>query len=461
MKVLRFVLVLAFIFTIAISPAQAKAGERNGFMPLLTKVNASIPLQSQTRQAFQRLLPKLLALQKNGAILEFQPEFGAGILKIKYAAGASMDALGTAKIFDNIHTAVAQVPHTKSASLRPEVLTPYFYPNLYDSCFSAYNLGNSARIVASLRDKTNAIIANYAGNADTNGYLYNCFNWNGPYTNILPGYTLTYKVYDSTGVTLLGTFVTTAPKITFDTINKATSVIGGTAPANKSYSIGWYHRNLDAANSYIYPSMSGMVSAGTQWQIDFGTTPFRGGDYFYIDLNQTANFTFERSLNAPYVYCELGSNYCGIYGMPLQTASITIVHAAVSHTFTGTFSPWGWFSVNLEDANHYPIFLVPGDQVSGTGIPVYVLPNLTVNVNFTTNVVSGLAPANKYFYVEPYDVLTDSWYSAWVHSNASSGYAANFTPSIDLKAGDALAVEVYYRDTVTGNNTYKYVVFGP
>lgn len=51
MKTIRFVLILAFLFTFA-SPVKAQSGEMYGFIPLVTKANPHIPANKYLRLVF-------------------------------------------------------------------------------------------------------------------------------------------------------------------------------------------------------------------------------------------------------------------------------------------------------------------------------------------------------------------------------------------------------------------------
>lgn len=463
MKKLYILLSLMFMLMLVIMPVAAKEeGGRYVFVPLLTKVNPAIPLRVQSQQAYQRLLPQLLASKKSGSILEFEPEFSAGIVKIKYAANAREFAItGAQEVLDNIHEAVAAVPHEQAPTVGRTASSPLFYPTLFSSCFDTYNLGANSYLVASLRTSANAVVANYAGYADGDGHLYDCFNWNGSYTNVIPGYKLTYKIFTALGGTVLGTYTATVPNITITGINAANSTASGTGPIGKPYWIDWSHANLNAGNTYLYGTQTGTVSNTGSWAVDFGTVKFRGGDFVDAYITQNANFIFDRWMYVPYAYCELGGNYCEIEGFPRQAATMTITHAGTPYTFTGKFSNWNWFSANLEDSMGAPIFITAGDKISGTGITTYTLPSLTAVPNFATDVVTGKAPANRYFTVWVYDVYNQYWYGIWTHSDAAGNYSANFSSIFNLRAIDTLTFEIYFRDPVTGNVVDRYFPFGP
>lgn len=460
MKVLRLFLVTIFMFTLFISPVQAQEGEEYGFVALVTQADAALSLRMQARRAYQRLLPDLLAAQQSGTILEFTPEFRAGILKIKFAAGARASALSGIEVLDNAQAAINLVPaQSPSGPQAAAVYDPSFELDLYNSCFYAYDLGEDSHVVGSLRDNTGRILDTFGGDADLDGFLIGCFDSDGPYGNVLPGHRVIFKIYDSLGA-LLGTYTAVAPTITFASFNKTTSVISGTGPKNKPFWIGWYHENLDAGATYTNAARTRTILSNGKWSVDFGTKPFRGGDEFYMIVSLNARFTFGHYFTLPHIFCMLGSNYCEISGLPLAAASLNITHAGVTHTFTGRFDESGQFGATLQDSKGAPILLTTGDRVSGTGVPAYLLPNLTAIPNFTSDRVNGKAPANKYFGVSVKDYC-QCWYDVWAHSNSARSYSADFSSMLDLVAGDSYILETYYIDSLTGNVTDRHVAVGP
>lgn len=463
MKALRLLLVFIFALTLfSSSTAQAKGGERYGFMPLVKQVDASIPLRIQSQKALNRLMPELLAAQNKGEILEFEPELSAGIIKIKYAASTNKSMLGTTQVFDNIHTAVGMVPHTEPVHIQAvSGSSPSFLVGLYSSCFIATNLNSYSYVIASLRNKRGAVLATYAGNASSGGFLNDCFDYTGIYSDILPGYTLTYVVYDTFGGAVLGKYTTVAPAINVIAANKKSSILTSTSLPSKAYSIWWYHDNLDAGNSFLAVNKTGTIRATGRWSVDFGTVMFRGGDEFDMAVTQNANFTFIHTYTIPSIYCQLGSNSCVLHGSPFTPATISIVHGTKTYTFNGTFSPCGCFNANLLSPAGIPILLGYGDKISGTGVSVYALPNLRAAANLANDVVSGIAPAKRYFEVAVKDSYTYSWYTNWVHSNTTGNYASSFASQFDMMPGYPFVVEVYYVDVLTGNTTDRYYPVGP
>jgi hypothetical protein len=435
-----------------------------GYVPLLTQVDPAIPIQVQAQEAYERLLPELLAAQKSGAILDFEPSFNVGIVKIKYPAGVGVSMLDGMTVLDNIQDAAAMVPRTPPAHLAdaitPEAYSPQIYSYLYDGCFDVYNLEAGDHVVGSLRNTAGKIVAvsddSYSGSDD---YLTSCFN--GSYDSVLPGYKVTFKIYNTTDA-LRGTYSSAVPALAITALDKVNSKASGTGPAGKPYYAWWSHPNLNAGNTYQFIQKEGTISGAKTWSVDFGTTKFLGGDGVGIDVIMSANLIFLRWMNVPYARCTLGGYECGVRGFPNKAASMSITHAGVPHTFTGKFDKfWGWFEVSLEDGDGHPVFLAAGDKVQGTGVPMYALPKLTATINYTTDVVSGKAPANKYFRVEVQDISEGYWYSVWAHSNASGDYSADFSSMVDMKTTKAYEVYLPYYDPASGNRTYLDQAFGP
>jgi len=461
MKVLRILFIVTFLSTLFIIPAQAQGGGKYGFLALVTQARSGVPLETQARQAFNRLAPQLLAAQKNGTIVAFEPDLSAGILKIEYAAGAHAAVPAGLQGLDDINAAAALVPHATSAGPVNElVITPAFSMNLFSSCFSAAGLGASSHVIGSLRDKNGVLVSNLSATASASGTLFACFDYSGPFSQVVPGDKIAFNVYDG-GNVLLGTFTATTPAFSFTAINKTTSVVSGLGPKNKAFALDWWHPNLDAANTAISVTQLGTVSSTGKWSADLGTIKIRGNDELRLYVAQNSAFSFNRYIYVSATYCEPGSNYCGLNGFPAKPASLTIVHAGVTHTFTGHFDSTGWFSANLVDSSGVPIFLKAGDKISGTGIPAYSLPNLTALPNYSTDVVSGKSPANNYTDIWVRDVVDQVWNEVWTKSNAAGNYSADYSLLVNLVAGQPYGLEVYYTDPITGNQAERRISVGP
>jgi len=460
MKILRILLIGAFLFTVFAGSARAQEVQpETGFIPLLTEYDASVPQQTQILASYQKLLPILHSAQQNGIILEFQPEFTVGAVRITFASGTRPAMLGGAQVFQTLSDAAVVMQRPLSEQQGVGIYNPHFYLELFSSCPLIHHLIPNDYVVGSLRDSAGKIVAVYEDYADSSGRAWtNCFEGNNP---MVPGHNVTFKVYRSDGM-LRGTYTASIPLIKITGLDSVNSVIRGTGPAGKTYDAYWYHPNLNAANTSYSKVISGTISNTRNWSVDFGAKKVRGGDMAGIFVNYSPRFTFRRFMHAPSSYCYLSLNSCGLYGFANQGASVMIAHVGARYKFRGNFSAEsGLFTATLQDSEGYPINLVAGDTISGTGILSYSLPNLTTNVNFTTDVISGKAPANRYFYVIVSDASLTNGYSLWVHSDASGAYSADFSGLWDLDESDTFIATISYQDPIQGNETYFNQPFGP
>jgi hypothetical protein len=463
MRILRTLLITTLLFTLLVVPAQAQGGV-TGYVPLLRQINPGIPLYTQARQAFDRLAPDLLAARRQGRLLDFQPDFSAGLLMVKYLPGADLaSALPGLEPPVSIHVAIASLARLEPARPAPKTAAfdPHFNLTLGSSCLKMVNLGDSTRVVGSLRDKTGRQLAVLEGTADATGYLRDCFDSSGAFNAVMPGYKATFKLYDTTGV-LLGSYIGTAPAISFTSFDKTNAVLSGKGPALKAFSAKWSHLLLtDTSGSVQEVTKTGAIPKTGAWTVDFGATKFRGGDSFYFTVTASAAFTFERWFTIPYFYCKMGSNYCGLYGLPLQTATLTMTHAGIPYTFSGKFNYSGWFGGEAYDSTGLPVFTVAGDKISGTGLTAFLLPAMTSALDYNTDTVSGKIPANKYFMVWVKSALNSTWYGKWVHSNGTGLYTADFSAILDLDATHAYNSDLYYINPLTGNTIDMFATHGP
>jgi hypothetical protein len=335
---------------------------------------------------------------------------------------------------------------------------PQFHLQLMYSGANVNGLIPGDRVVGSLRDRAGKIVGVAEGIADSYGFDY--LNFYGSYAAVFPGYKATFRIYDSAGVQR-GTYSAIAPAMTFSALDKARSIARGTGPAGKPYSVTWYHPNLNAGNTYLFVAKEGSVPSTRAWAADFGTTSFRGGDWINFEVRQSTRFTFSRSMTVPFLSCYLAENYCWLAGFPNQGAALTIVHAGTPYSFTGRFSLSGYFSAQPVDADGMPVLLAAGDMVSGTGVGSFVLPTLTAAIDFSTDVVSGKAPAGRYISVRVQRLATNQLFSRWVRSNAAGNYSADFSPTLDLTDMEGLLVSVTYVNPASGNETSLDQPFGP
>lgn len=465
MKLARIVFVAVFLLS-AVTTTAGISAQTVGFVPLLTRVHPKTPIQMQAQDALNSLMPRLLAAQKRGDILRFSPSLASGVLRIVYRPTADTSFLfaGRPVFSDMKHAAGSmQLPppaarHAAASSPGSEA-TVAFELYIFDNWIYAWNLPAGAHVIGSLRDKTGRIISVTDGFADGTGFLSDYFTWNGSYGDVVPGFRAVFKVYN--GAVLFGTYQAVAPSIRFTGMDKASSILNAAGPASKPYGAWWYHRLWNSSNGYQQVTKNGTTSAAGTWAVDFGAIPFRGHDSLETWVQTSSNFIFDRYMTVPYIYCEIGYNWCSIYGFASTPAALKIVHAGTAYNFTGKFSAWGYFAAGLENALGEPIFLVPGDSASGTGVASFPLPNLTAGVNYTTNVVYGKAPANKYFNVWTYVLDTGTWEMLYTHSDSLGNYSSNFNGIVDLKPTQPFVAEIYYVNPVTGNTVDFYRSFGP
>ncbi len=461
MKIARVFLLAALLLS-AFSQTAFASQQAVGFVQLVSRADPNTPMAVQTHQALRRLMPRLLAARDSGQIISFEPSPEAGILKIVYRPSAGLPDLGGKTVYADMQQALPTAPAADLAPSLGACTAPNFAMTLYGSYFVANCLTPAAKVIGSLRDAGGSVVAAYSGVVDGTGALYYPhFSWNGPYANVTPGYTLTFKEY--AGATLLATFKIKVPNIRFTSLDKANSIVQGTGPAGKSISLEWIHYKWDATDSRIDLTKVRTISSAGTWKVDFGTTPIRGDDFLFAVVTSNANFTFSANMWTPATYCTLGGNYCELYGFPFGAASMKIVHGGMTYNFSGKFDEWGTFYVELKTAIGTPISLVPYDKVSGTGVAQYGLPKVTASINYTTDSVTGIAPTNKYFEVWLYPEGTGSSYEIYAHSGATGGYSANFMASdgLNLVAGNPYTVDVFYMLPTTGNCLDAYKVYGP
>jgi hypothetical protein len=462
MKTLRFLIFAVFVLSLALSAAPARAsGQSLVYLPLVTRANPQVPVEIQAQREFQRLAPKLLAAQQSGQLVDFNPEFRAGILMLRLpgradeAANAATRMFGRA-VYSHVRDALQAVPRLAPARQIDTVINAHFYVALYDNCFDSYVPTNS-HVIAILKDNANVVLAkvqfNEQDDGNANGYIWSCFDWSS-YNEVVPGYKVTFKVFDGPGGTLLGTFTAAAPQTTFTSLNKTTAQVAGTGPAGKAFDLFWSQPRLNAAGTYASNTVSGTVSGARTWSGDVSAGRIRGGAYISLTLYQTTNVAFWRSIRVPYTYCVLGGNYCEIAGFPFQTLALNVTKGGTTYRFSGRANAWGWYWVNMYNNAGTPIRLSPGDKVQGTNVALYTQPLLSFNAfNFVNDVISGKAPANRFFdvYIDTYS--HGGWWWYWRGSNATGNFSVDTTAQFDLVGTETSEAEIYYIDPVTGNGT--------
>lgn len=488
MKKFRILLVLCFLLSSVGIGAVSAQDSQTGYIPLLAAdYNTAIPREETSHLRLQFLLPELLKAQHQGLITSFEPDYYGGFVKVTYSAGFNAsEQLGVqmvSSMMDAVTPPPSGTPDTSSSDtqekgtpppsetlvnldgssfdvqgavtpppseispIHESTYTPWTYIRTYSNCVEMDDLGANAHVLGTLT-ASGQVVAIFDATADSSGYLWACFS--GFYSTVVPGYVVNFKIYNSVG-TYLKTITATIPRITFKTYNLAQAIVTGTATAGKPFTAYWSQHNLDAGNTYTSTPKTGTVSSTGAWSVDFGTQIMRGGSWVGFDLPVTANLVVSNSFWLPYLYCELGGNWCELYNIPNTSVSISITHAGVTHKFSGKTNHSGYFDVYLVNSNQEPIFLSAGDLISGTGANAYLITTLTVLPHPTTDKITGSAPANNYFWVELR--TSGNWYDKWTHSDSAGNYVANFSGIVDIPVGPIL-VEVPFTNRVTGNVTY-------
>lgn len=464
MKTLRALFAAALLVGLFAQTAGASPAAV-GFMPLLSSVDASVPIEIQTHDAMRAVLPSLMAAQARGEILEFEPSLSTGVLKILYGrAWAAPAELAGRPVLSDMRQAVSSVPRPQAADvpvIGPEAVAR-FSMRLYDNCFKATGLSTSAHVTGSLRDTTGRSIALYDDHADAAGNItFGCFSWTGAYSDVIPGYKVTFKEYSGTTGTLLNTYISLAPNVRYTSIDKLNSIVRGVGPASKPFIARWYHRYWNSTNQVINLSKSATVTSKGTWGVDLSNTvKIRGNDHLNMVVTTNTYFDFDRWMDVPHIYCILGSNYCEVSGYAFGLASLKMVRGTTTYSYGGRFGSDGYFRVAFQNAAGAPIFLRTGDQVSGTGVAAFRLPTLTTAVNTTTNVVSGRAPANSYFDLWVTNMGTGVSYKQYGHATSLGNYSSDFTSLVDITS-QPFSTQVYYTNPLTGNAVDFFSTFGP
>jgi hypothetical protein len=467
MKTLRAILIAVFLLAVLANSAAA-SGSTIGFVPLLSEIDPNIPVEVQTQEAMRSIEPQLLAAQLRGEILQFEASLSTGVLKIAYTeTGAGPTTLAGKPVYQEMSDAVASVNFPQPVERQSSVPLPsaagsgYFSMRLYENCFQASGLGASAHVTGSLRDNTGRIVALYDGNADVSGGIsLGCFSWSGSYSDVIPGYRVTFKEFSGTG-TLVKTYQVFVPAVKFTLIDKTNSIVRGTAPAGKPFKGTWYHRNWNQKNTFINIERNRTTTSTGTWGVDFGTIKIRGNDHLNAIVVMNANFQFDRWMDVPHIYCILGGNYCNISGFAFTPASLKVVHGTSTYNFSGKFGADGYFRAFIETASGNPVFLKTGDKVSGTTIPAFVLPNMSASMTAATDIVSGKAPAQRYFDLWALITSTGTSYKVYSHANSLGNYASNFSSLVDLRSGVPTTFQIFYVHPSTGNAVEYFKAFGP
>ena len=459
MRSLRVFFIVCFLLS-AMTSAASAAGLPDravGFVQLLSAVNPAAPVALQTEQARLMLLPELLAARQRGQIVSFEISPSTGVLKFVYRPSLGTPDIQGRTVYSDMHQAMSAVNLAAAGDIH--IAGGHNYDvHLFDNTFTGDGLLAGALVRGTLFNAAGQVVARSHDFANGSGHVDGVFQWQGPTTDIFPGYKVTFAEYN--GSSLIQSYPSKVPDVEFTAIDKANAVVHGKGQPGKSLVATTVHTNWDAGNTFLQRTVVTTAASTGAWTVDFGKAPLHGNDYLQAELHQNGDFTYRRWMYLPHLFCVLHTNQCDLTGLPSTAATIQIVHGGVLHTFAGTFSTLGFFDGFMTQPNGTPIGMNAGDKVSGTGVAQYPLPKLSVTgLDPVANVVSGHAPANKYFQVWVRQPNTGAQWFVYTHSDTTGAFAADFTSQQDLQSGILYVAWINYIVPAAGSQTAVYNSF--
>lgn len=245
------------------------------------------------------------------------------------------------------------------------------------------------------------------------------------------------------GVTGGVTRTFTVPKLGFS-VDRATDVLKGTAPAGKKVTI-----QVNRDPSFFDPTSTTFTrttsSTGT-WSVDT-TSKFnlRGGDSAFITYSNGTDSAARFGL-VPNLLVRIGSAHTWANLNPAQGGNVTLKNSAgtvrAKAGFAGAWWSWdstmeAWFT----SAAGSSVAVRVGDKVSAPFQPsmAFTVPNLTISANAATNTISGSCPAGKRLRI----YVSGHGTSDMDGVACSSGGTYNhvMTLGYDVQAGDKVRVQ--------------------
>ncbi len=195
MKIAHVLFIAALLlsgFTNTAWAAGQGADRAVGYIRLVTKAEANVPIQTLTRNAFMRMLPALRAAQKRGQIVDFEVSPSSGVLEVTYRPSAGLSNIAGNRIYAHGRDALAPASLLKAARAPARAIatagTGFFDMSLYESFFSASGLAANARVTGTMRAAGGVVVGVYEGTADGSGELTDFFESAGAASDVLPGY---------------------------------------------------------------------------------------------------------------------------------------------------------------------------------------------------------------------------------------------------------------------------------
>lgn len=454
MRTFRFLLFLVSLLLVFPAPVHAAEG-RTVYLVLDGQANV------------RKVLLDLAEAQDRGEIISFELYDSPGFVQVELPSADLPASLGRFGLQETKERAL----EAASASIkRPEGGGgPGFEFSVLSSCFSSFNLPANARVIVKVYNGTN-LISSLDKLADGFGFMLGCLASTVQHP-IVSGNKVVIKVYPPGSKTASASYVSRIPQLKTQKITKQQATLAGVGTPGKMIS-GWVrHYYLESGYmTSVDIERFGQVGSDGQWQLAFndnlppsdadlssqgggyGLKSFAGGDRFLVTIHDSANISYLLDVaSVPAVSCLLGGDYCVYEGRPSTSVDLTVEQAGIKHLVQFRADRYGITYVRLPEG----LYLQTGAVVSATGADPLVMPEITVQLDRNTGVVSGVGPANRWM---DFILRTLDWgKSLGFVAPTNKNKAYSYTTTNFMEAGIAYFASVNYFNPVTGNIT-KYNV---
>lgn len=467
MRTVRCIFILLALFLAIPSPVLAAGSSHTVFMPLVVNADSPAALVAQSHQAFEALLPDLLAAQQRGELVSFQPSYSFGVLLIEKAVSVEVSApVAGRAVYGTLSEATAAI---RGLSFQAEGGGPVnlFDFDLYGTCFSGRNIQPGARVFVKLMSQSD-VIAKVNQLVAEDGSMLACFNVKYP-DGVRPGRKITIKIFLPGSATPSYSYLSNVPNLTIGRIDKSAATFYGSGSRKNFIEGTLYHPELDQINAVRSILRSSYVSDTGKWKLAFnyplpndadapaegggyGIESARGGDFLHVTLHQTPNVHFSRFATVPVISCSLGASNCTYSGIAGQSVALVVTHAGQMYRFNQTASLFvGSIVFKLADSAGRPIILALDDKVAATAAAPLTLPAITALVDYDNDLIYGSAPASRWLDVtiSSPDLTT----GCWTQSGESKQYTCDLSGTVDLTPDDFYKGHVKYTNPITGNVT--------
>lgn len=307
--------------------------------------------------------------------------------------------------------------------------------------------------------------------ADENGYLLGCLTTTGPHS-FDPGNKVVIKVYPPGAKTASASYVSRVPQLKIQKVIKQEATWVGVGTPGRRISGLVLHSHMENGQIiYTKIGRSGYVGSDGQWRLAFndnlppsdvdlssqgggyGVKSFTGGDSFWLSVHDSANISYELlGAYVPAVSCHLGGNSCLYIGMALTPINLIVEQGGVKHLVQGPTGTGAFTYVYFPDG----LRLQSGDKVAATGAAPLVMPEITVQLDRNTGVISGVGPANRWLHFQMWNIVNRAYTYFSIPTDKNKTYS--YTTTNFLKKGSAYRVTIYYFNPITGNGVSYSVI---